>query len=316
MANLYVPVLAALSLCTSLCGTLAAADIALAPKAPGAASGAVRKAAPAAQPIVNYNIPLWTEGTVPLAKGNGPLDNPFLTVFEPPPGKRNGGSVVIAPGGSNIMLMYGAEGIDIAEPYNEWGVTAFVLTYRMSPTYGQDARAVDAKRAVQIVRSRAAEMKLDPEKIGFIGFSAGGGLMRPFMATAGPGDPNATDPVARMNSKPNYLAYVYGAAGRPVAGESLKDYPPTFMVASQADTGQSLPAAQFFMDLTRAGATAELHLYEKGHHGFGSGFGAPEFEDWMPRLEHFLKMTGFLPAGKPAAKTVMQAKANTAGAKL
>jgi len=305
MANSYIPVLAALS----LCGVLIAADGTTAPAKPGApaVTGAARKTALAVKPIVNYNIPLWTEGTVPLAKGNGPLDNPFLTVFEPPLGKRNGSSVIVAPGGSNIMLMYGAEGMDIAEQYNEWGVTAFVLTYRMSPIYGTDARSLDGKRAVQIVRSRAAEMKLDPEKIGFIGFSAGGGLMRPFMATAGPGDANATDPVARLNSKPNYLAFVYGAAGRAMPGESLKDYPPTFMVASQADTGQSLPAAQLFMDLTKAGAIAELHLYEQGHHGFGSGFGAPEFEDWMPRLEHFLKMTGFLPTGKPA--TVVAANA-------
>ena len=312
MAKYYAPVLAAIS----LCGVLLAAEGTPAPSKPAvSASGAVKKPAPAAKPNINYNIPLWTEGTVPLAKGNGPLDNPFLTVFEPPPGKANGSSVIVAPGGSNIMLMYGAEGMDIAETYNQWGVTAFVLTYRMSPNYGTDARSLDGKRAVQIVRSRAAEMKLDPEKIGFIGFSAGGGLMRPFMATAGPGDPSATDPVARLNSKPNYLAFVYGAAGRAMPGESLKDYPPTFMVASQLDKGQSLPAAQFFIDLTNAGAVAELHLYEKGHHGFGSGFGAPEFEDWMPRLEHFLKMTGFLPEGKPAGKVVSLAKTATAGAK-
>src|SRR3984885_15580525 len=96
----------------------------------------------------NYNIPLWPEGKAPLALGTGPLDNPFLTVFLPPEGKRNGGSVVIAPGGSNIMLMYGGEGVDIAERYNTWGVNACVLTYRMSPKYGADARVLDAQRAV------------------------------------------------------------------------------------------------------------------------------------------------------------------------
>lgn len=303
MAKSPAPVLAALA----LCGTLAVSSASAAP--PAAASGRTGKSVAPVKLAVNYNIPLWTEGAVPLAKGDGPLDNPFLTVFEPPEGKRNGASVIVAPGGSNIMLMYGAEGMDIAEQYNEWGVTAFVLTYRLSPAYNTDARSLDAKRAVQIVRSRAAAMKLDPEKIGFIGFSAGGGLMRPFMATAGPGDPNAADPVARFNSRPNYLAFVYGAAGRTPPGESLRDYPPTFLVASQADTGQSLPAAQFFIDLTKAGAVAELHLYERGHHGFGSGFGAPEFEDWMPRLAHFLRMTGFLPDAKPAAKTVTQASA-------
>src|SRR6185437_14897752 len=133
----------------ALCGVAMAADLPVAPVK--SAPGAVKKAATPVKLNVNYNIPLWTEGTVPLAKGNGPLDNPFLTVFEPPPNKRNGSSVIVAPGGSNIMLMYGAEGMDIAERYNEWGVTAFVLTYRMSPAYNGEARSLDGKRAVQVV---------------------------------------------------------------------------------------------------------------------------------------------------------------------
>ena len=114
----------------------------------------------------NFNIPLWDEGKVPLAKGNGPLDAPFLTVFRPPEGKRNGAAVVIAPGGSNIMLMYGVEGLDVAERYNSWGVTAFVLTYRLSPRYGENVRVMEGKRAVQVVRSRAGEFHLDPEPRG------------------------------------------------------------------------------------------------------------------------------------------------------
>jgi len=122
---------------------------------------------------VNYNIPLWEEGKAPLATGNGPLDNPFLTVFLPPEGKRNGSAVIVAPGGSNIMLMYGVEGLDIAERYNSWGVTAFVLTYRLSPRYGENVRVMEGKRAVQLVRSRAGEFKLDPNRVGYIGFSAG-----------------------------------------------------------------------------------------------------------------------------------------------
>ena len=121
----------------------------------------------------NYNIPLWDEGKVPVAKGNGPLDNPFLTVSLPAAGKRNGGSVVVAPGGGNIMLLYGLEGLDIAERYNEWGVAAFILTYRLSPRYDENARVLDGKRAIQVIRSRAAEWKLDPHRVGFIGFSAG-----------------------------------------------------------------------------------------------------------------------------------------------
>jgi endo-1,4-beta-xylanase len=242
----------------------------------------------------NYNIPLWEEGKVPLAAGNGPLDNPFLTVFLPPEGKRNGGSVIIAPGGSNIMLMYGVEGIDVAERYNSWGVTAFVLTYRMSPRYGENVRVMEGKRAVQLVRARAGEFKLDPNRVGYIGFSAGSNTARSVAGTSGPGDPNAADPVDRLSSRPDYLVLVYGV-GRASPGESLKNFPPTFLVSAAADTGPAMGNAQLFMDLTRAGATAEIHVYQKGRHGFGSGFGSPEFADWMGRLELFLKLDGFLP---------------------
>ena len=142
-----------------------------------------------------YNIPLWEKGKVPMAVGDGPLDTPFLTVFAPPEGKRNGASVVVAPGGGNIMLMYGVEGMEIAERYNEWGVTAFVLTYRLSPRYRDDARTLDAKRAMQVVRSRASQYQIDPAKVGFIGFSAGSTLGHLLAVAAGPGDRNAADPI-------------------------------------------------------------------------------------------------------------------------
>jgi endo-1,4-beta-xylanase len=241
------------------------------------------------------NIPLWDAGAVPLAAGTGPLDTPFLTVFLPPEGRRNGASVVIAPGGANIMLMYGAEGLEIAERYNEWGVTAFVLTYRLSPRYGENARVLDGTRAIQTVRSRAAAWKLDPARIGYIGFSAGSSMGRAVVAAARPGDANASDPADRVSSRPDYLALVYGA-GRATPGESLKDFPPTFLVSAAGDQGPSLGNAQLFMDLTRAGAVAEVHVYQKGRHGFGSGFGSPEFGGWMPALEHFLEVGGFLPA--------------------
>ena len=77
-------------------------------------------------------------------------DAPFLTVFLPPENKRNGSSVIIAPGGSNIMLMYGLEGIEVAERFNDWGTTAFVLTYRLSPKYNEAARVLDGNRAMRL----------------------------------------------------------------------------------------------------------------------------------------------------------------------
>ena len=241
----------------------------------------------------NHNIPLWS-GPAPEAAGDGPLDAPFLTVFLPRAGTANAGAVVIAPGGGNIMLMYGGEGSDAAEVFNDWGVTAFVLTYRLSPRYTDVARIADGERALRIVRANAARWHLDPAKIGFIGFSAGGSLARSVVAASDSGDAASADAIERVSSRPDYVGLIYGA-GRASPGESLEDYPPTFLLSAAADQGPSLANAQLFMDLTKAGAVAELHVYQRGRHGFGSGVGSSEFADWMPRLQGFLRVSGFLP---------------------
>ena len=242
------------------------------------------------------NIPLWEAGKVPGAAGDGPLDAPFLTVFPPRAGTANGSAIVIAPGGGNIMLMYGAEGADVAEVFNDWGVTAFVLTYRLSPRYDNDARTLDGERAMRLVRANAARWHLDPAKIGLIGFSAGGSLTRAVVAASDGGNAASADPIERVSSRPDYAGLIYGA-GRAAPEESLKDFPPTFLLSAAADQGPSLANAQLFMDLTKAGAVAELHVYQRGRHGFGSAVGSKEFGDWMPRLQGFLRVSGFLPAG-------------------
>ena len=245
---------------------------------------------------VPYNIPLWEEGKVPLATGNGPLDAPFLTVFLPPQGKTNGASVIVAPGGGNIMMMYGSEGFEIAERFNDWGAAAFVLTYRLSPKYGEDARILDGNRAVQLVRARASEWGLDPGKIGFAGFSAGSTLGRSVVAAAKAASPDASDALDRVGSRPDFLVLVYGPGrGRP--GEQLQSFPPTFLLAAAADQGNANGSAQLFIEMNRAGAVAELHLYQKGRHGFGAAYASPEFSPWMPALRHFLQQDGFLPKG-------------------
>jgi formylglycine-generating enzyme required for sulfatase activity len=269
-------------------------------------------AEPATDLSAYRNIPLWEAGHVPGAVGDGPLDAPFLTVFTPragaAKGTTSGGAVLIAPGGGNIMLMYGGEGADIAEVFNDWGVTAFVLTYRLSPRYDDDARRLDGERALRLIRAHAPGWHLDPARIGFIGFSAGGSLARAEVAASDSGDAGSADPIERVSSRPDYVALIYGA-GRASPGERLKDYPPTFLLSAAADQGPSLANAQLFMDLTKAGAVAELHVYQRGRHGFGSGVGSSEFGDWMPRLQGFLRVGGFLPstgaaAGAPARTVV------------
>ncbi|MSV27762.1 MAG: alpha/beta hydrolase [Bryobacterales bacterium] len=244
-----------------------------------------------------YNIPLWEQGKVPLASGTDPIDAPFLTVFLPPENKRNGTSLIVAPGGGNIMMMYGTEGMEIAERFNDWGSAAFVLTYRLSPRYSEDARVLDGNRAVQLVRARAKEWNLDPGKIGFAGFSAGSTLGRSVVAAAKAADAAAADPLDRVHSRPDFLVLVYGP-GRAAPGEQLKNFPPTFLICAAADRGNANGSAQLFMDLNRAGAVAEIHVYQKGRHGFGAAYGSPEFSPWMAALRHFLEQDGFLPRGK------------------
>jgi len=243
-----------------------------------------------------FNIPLWEEGKVPLATGNGPLDAPFLTVFLPPESKRNGAAVVIAPGGGNIMMMYGAEGMEIAERFNDWGAAAFVLTYRLSPKYGTNARVLDGNRAMQLVRARAQEWRLNPDKIGIAGFSAGSPVARSAVAAAKSADPAASDPLDRVGSRPDFLIMVY-SVGQATPGEQLKSFPPTFLLSAAAD-GPANGSAQLFIDMNKAGAVAELHIYQKGRHGFGAAFGSPEFSPWMQALQHFLRQGGFLPKDK------------------
>lgn len=239
----------------------------------------------------HFNIPLWEPGKVPMAKGDGPLDAPFLTVFRPT-GKPNGSAVVIAPGGSNIMLMYNLEGIDIAERYNDWGTTAFVLTYRLSPRYGEAERALDGNRAIRVVRARAKEFGIDPERISFAGFSAGSSMARNVAATATAGDPNAADPIDRLPSKAHSLVMVY-SAGRPQPGERLTEFPPVFLLAAAHDRGAANSSAQLFLDMNRAGTVVELHLYQRGRHGFGAATKSPEYGPWMDQLRHFLNLNNF-----------------------
>jgi acetyl esterase/lipase len=259
-------------------------------------AAAVDKQSGAAVLHLDFNIPLWPEGQVPGAKGDWSVDKPYLTAVLPPEGKGNGTAVIVLPGGGNIDLFAHPEGMAVAEHMNDWGVAAFVLTYRLSPRYGQDARILDGRRAVQLLRSRAAEFKLDPNRIGMAGFSAGGNLIRPLAAKPVFGDAAASDPIDRVSSRPDFAIMVYGP-GWAAQGESLKGYPPVFIIAAAADS-TSTGSAQLFLDLKKAGVSAELHLYQKGRHGFGAGEGQPILSDWMGRCQSWMKNAGFLERAK------------------
>ena len=134
-----------------------------------------------------------------------------------------------------------------------------MLTYRLSPRYNDDARTLDGQRAMQLVRSRAAEWKLDPARIGFAGFSAGSALARLVAAGARPGDPAATDAMARVSARPDFLVLVY-SAGRATPGEDLKTFPPTSSPAPQRDTGPANGSANSSSRSTRPAPPPNPHL--------------------------------------------------------
>ena len=164
----------------------------------------------------------------------------------------------------------------------------------ISGRFADEARTQDGVRAMQLVRSRAAEWKIDPARIGFAGFSAGSSLGRLVAAAAKAGDPAGADAIAKVSSRPDFLVLVY-SAGRATPGEDLKTFPPTFLTCAAKDTGPANGSAQLFVELNKAGAIAEIHIYQQGRHGYGAALRSPEFSPWMPALRHFLQRGGFVP---------------------
>jgi acetyl esterase/lipase len=240
---------------------------------------------------------LWPDGA-PGAKGTAPADKPAITVHLPAADKANGAAVVICPGGGYGALMMSYEGHDIAKWLNEQGVAGIVLQYRIAP-YHHPAPLQDAQRALRLVRSHAAEWKIDPKRIGIMGFSAGGHVASTLGTHFDAGDAAAADPVQRVDCRPDFLILVYpvismGPKGHggsrnnllgkdpvPADVELLSNEkqvtektPPTFLVHSKGDRVVSVENSAMFYEACKAkGVPAEFFEMEKGDHGLGVGKG-------------------------------------------
>ncbi|MBI5092676.1 MAG: alpha/beta hydrolase [Candidatus Hydrogenedentes bacterium] len=256
---------------------------------------------------------LWPAGA-PGALGDKDADKPALTPYLLKDGKPHP-AVIICPGGGYAGLCWDYEGTDVAEWLNSAGVAAFVLRYRVSP-YKHPIPLHDAQRAIRTVRARAAEWGVDPARIGILGFSAGGHLS----ATAGThfdkGDPKAADPIDRAGCRPNFLILIYpvitmsdsfvekgsrgnllGKSPDPELLKSLSNElqvtpntPPAFLVTSTKDS--VVPAEnsiQFYLAQRAAKLPAELHVYERGEHGFGMGKGDPSLTTWPPMCLEWMR---------------------------
>jgi acetyl esterase/lipase len=271
-------------------------------------------------------IRLWP-GDAPLAKGKACVDIPTLTVFESAGGGSGRGSAVIIMPSGGYSQLTGKAGREAADWFTARGFRAFVLSYRLSSHgYLMPAPLLDARRAVQLVRARAREFQIDPNRIVVAGFSAGGHLAALSATQFVPGLPEAEDPIERVSSRPDYLVLGYAwigafdsntgyckrfkttdgcAALRAAYSPDLfvsKDTPPTFLYHTFND--EAVPVEQglrFYEALVKAGVPAEMHIFSNGPHGSGLGKGDPALDQWPNLMENWLRAQGLLTPSKSVA---------------
>ena len=217
---------------------------------------------------------------------------PSIYVFLAPKEKANGMAVVVAPGGGHSQLVIDKEGWEIADWLNRNGIAAFVLKYRLARAPGshytveRDALP-DAARAVRTVRSRAAEWGLDPARVGFMGFSAGGELAALIETRFDAGNDSSSDPVERASSRPDFAAVVYPGF-KPGTITVPKDAPPTFLVCADDDRSHVVTTVNLYLDLEKQGVPSEMHIYASGAHGFGMRPKHLPVDTWPDRLREWM----------------------------
>jgi acetyl esterase/lipase len=231
------------------------------------------------------------------------IHNPSLTVFLPPRNLATGSAFVICPGGGHNYLVMDLEGANVAHRLNQMGIAAFVLKSRLAHTagfnYKVDVESLqDAQRAIRTLRSQASEWNLNPQKIGIMGFSAGGEIGALAETRFDAGKPDSDDPVERFNSRPDVAVLGYPGV-KPAATPVGKDTPPTFLVVND-DDNLAPASAEYYLALRKAGIPAELLIFNRGGHGFGmtgrnSGFATLPVASWPARLQDWLKDVGFVP---------------------
>jgi acetyl esterase/lipase len=264
-------------------------------------------------------VPLWS-GAAPGALGSQDEDQPTLTPYLVPPDRATGTAVIVCPGGSYTHLSMENEGSQVARWLNSLGVTAFVLKYRLGPKYHHPIELGDAQRALRTVRTRAAEYRVQPDRIGIMGFSAGGHLASTAGTHFDAGKADAADPIDRASSRPDFLVLCYavisfgqfahrgsehmllGDQPDPALVENLSNElqvtaqtPPTFLFHTTNDgTVPVENSVLFYSALRKAGVPAELHIYERGPHGVGLAFTDEALSSWPARLADWLRIRGLL----------------------
>jgi acetyl esterase/lipase len=265
-------------------------------------------------------IPLWA-GAAPGALGTADIDIPSLTVYLPRALTPNTPAVIVCPGGAYVGLAANHEGRQVASYLNSLGIAAFVLRYRLGPRYRHPIELGDAQRAIRLLRARASEWRLDPARIGILGFSAGGHLAMTASTRFDGGDARQADPIDVVSSRPDFAILGYPvislteawthrgsktnllgenadpALVKTLSGENLvsKDTPPTFIFHTDADT--TVPAENsvyYYLALRKAGVPAEMHIFEKGPHGVGLANNDPALSEWSKLMANWLRVHGVI----------------------
>jgi len=235
---------------------------------------------------------LWPNGA-PGALGMADEDKPSIAPYLAK--SPNGTAVVVCPGGGYGALAMDHEGVQVAKWLNSLGISAFVLKYRLGPKYRHPTMIDDAQRAIRTVRTRAASLHVQEDRIGIWGFSAGGHLASTAATHCDAGDPSAADPIDRAGSRPDFAILSYpvislgefahvgsrnnllGKNPDPKLVEDLSNdrrvtpqTPPTFLFHTTADAAVPVEnSVRFYLALRKAGVPAELHIFQNGPHGVG-----------------------------------------------
>jgi acetyl esterase/lipase len=265
-------------------------------------------------------IALWA-GPAPGALGTDESDIPTLTVYLPRAMTPNTPAVIVCPGGGYVSLAANHEGRQVANFLNSLGVAAFVLRYRLGPRYHHPIELGDAQRAIRTLRAHAGDWRIDPARLGILGFSAGGHLAMSASTQFDAGHAGATDAIERASSRPDFSILGYpvislteawthqgsrtnllGSTPDPALAKSLsgenavtRETPPTFIFHTNADT--TVPAensVSYYLALRKAGVPAEVHIFEKGPHGVGLANDDAALSEWSKLMANWLRVHGVI----------------------
>ena len=234
----------------------------------------------------------------------GNVSTPALTVYKPPPGKDTGAAALVFPGGGYSILAYDLEGSEICQWLNTLGMTGILVKYRVPAQQNSPRRQAplqDAQRAIALVRHNAAKWKIDPRRIGVIGFSAGGHLAANLSNNFETRTYPPVDDADSESMRPDftmliYPAYLVGQKDEILAPEMkiTPQTPPTFLIQAEDDGVRVENSLVYYAALRKAKVPAEMHLYSEGGHGYGLRATRMAVTSWPSRAAEWLERTAAL----------------------